>query len=117
MITIELRGVRFFAYHGVYEEERMTGNEFEVNLIVSHTLKKKKIKSLSETVNYVRLYELVNEEMKKPRELLEILAMEITETIKSEFSRVKEIQITITKLHPPIVNFTGDTAVTYRRRY
>jgi dihydroneopterin aldolase len=117
VITVEIRKARFFAYHGVYEEERKTGNEFEVNLVVTHAIKKKKIKSLSETLNYVRLYELVNEEMKKPRDLLEMLAMEITEKIKSEFSQVKEIQITIIKLHPPIVNFLGDTAVTYRKRF
>ena len=117
MITVELRQARFFAYHGIYEEERRLGNEFEVNLVVSHAIKKKKIKSIAETVDYVRLYELVNEEMKKPRDLLEVLAMEITEKIKSEFLQVKEIQITIRKLHPPIVNFTGDTAITYRKRF
>ena len=35
-ITIELKGLRFFAYHGLYAEEQKTGNEFEIDLFVTH---------------------------------------------------------------------------------
>jgi dihydroneopterin aldolase len=35
VITIELKQLRFLAYHGLYAEERKTGNEFEINLSVS----------------------------------------------------------------------------------
>ena len=35
MISIELKRLRFLAYHGLYAEEKKTGNEFEVNLVVN----------------------------------------------------------------------------------
>ena len=117
MIAVQLKDVRFFAYHGIYKEELKTGNEFEINLIVYHKPGRKKIKSIRQTINYVSLYELVKEEMQNPRQLLETLAMEITDSIKAAFLRVKEVKITITKVHPPIVNFTGSVSVIYEKRY
>lgn len=117
MIAVQLKEVRFFAHHGIYKEELKTGNEFEINLIVYHKPRGKKIKSIRQTINYVSLYELVKEEMQDPRQLLETLAIEITDKIKATFLRVKEVQITITKVHPPIVNFTGSVSVIYGKRY
>ena len=35
VLTVYLNEVRFFAYHGLFEEEQKTGNEFEVNFAVS----------------------------------------------------------------------------------
>jgi dihydroneopterin aldolase len=117
MIAVQLKDVRFFAYHGVYIEELKTGNEFGIDLIVYHKPRGKKIKSIRQTINYVSLYELVKEEMQNPRQLLETLAIEITDKIKTTFLRVREVQITITKIHPPLVNFTGSVSVTYGKRF
>ena len=117
MITIEISKSRFLAFHGLYAEEKATGNEFEVNVRVLHKTSKKKIKSLKDTLDYVLLYRLVQEEMKKPRQLLETLAIEMAERIKSDFPQVKEVDISITKLNPPILNFTGSVTVTYNKSY
>ena len=35
MATIALEGMRFFAYHGYYEEERILGNEFILDVYVN----------------------------------------------------------------------------------
>ncbi|MCO6477363.1 MAG: dihydroneopterin aldolase [Phaeodactylibacter sp.] len=35
MATIALEGMRFFAYHGYYEEEQILGNEFVVDIFVN----------------------------------------------------------------------------------
>ena len=58
-MTIELKGLRFFAEHGMYAEERKVGNQFEIDLEVSYKVPKHTITSIEETVNYVELYRIV----------------------------------------------------------
>ena len=116
-ITIELKKLHFFAYHGLYAEERKTGNEFEVNLTVSYTPVSGTITHLDDTVNYTMLYELLKAEMQKPRDLLETFVMEVTESIHLTFPQIKKIEIAVTKLHPPIPKFTGTVGVRYCKEY
>lgn len=117
LLTIELKQLRFFAKHGLYTEERKTGNEFEVNLSISYEPTSGTITDLSDTVNYVQLYDLLKTEMQKPRNLLETFAMEVTELMHSSFPEIKKIEISITKLYPPIVKFTGTIGVKYSKEY
>ena len=117
LLTIELKQLRFFAKHGLYAEERKTGNEFEVTLIISYQPISGTITDLSDTVNYVQLYDLLKTEMQKPRNLLETFAMEVTELMHSSFPEIKRIEISITKLHPPIAKFTGTIGVKYSKEY
>lgn len=116
-ITIELKALRFFAYHGLYAEERKTGNEFEVNLSIGYIPVSGTVSHLDDTVNYASLYELLKAEMQRPRDLLETFVMEVTEIIHLSFTQVKKVEITVTKLHPPISKFTGTVGVKYYKEY
>jgi dihydroneopterin aldolase len=115
-MTVELKALRFVAYHGLYEEEQKTGNEYEVNLTASFE-PQAPITDISETLNYVNLYELIREEMNKPTDLLETLAMTITTRIHQEMPRVKKISISIYKLHPPISKFPGVVGASYEKEW
>ena len=117
LLTIELKQLHFFAHHGLYAEERKTGNEFEVNLIVSYQPSSGTITDISDTVNYVQLYDLLKVEMQKPRHLLETFVMGVTELIHVAFPQIKKVKISITKLHPPIAKFTGTVGVNYTKEY
>jgi len=117
LITISLTRLRFFAYHGFYAEERKTGNEFEVGLSVSFTPLEDVITDLAATINYEQLYALLKEQMQNPRDLLETLAMEIAEAVHSSFPAIRSVDISITKLHAPILRFTGHVGVRYYREY
>lgn len=116
MITIELNNLHFFAYHGLYAEEKKIGAEYEVNLLVSF-FPENKITALEETVNYEKLFLLLKTEMQKPRELLETLTMEITQTIHFTFPSVKKVEISITKLRVPVIGFTGNVMISYSKEY
>jgi dihydroneopterin aldolase len=116
MIIVELKKVHFHAFHGLYEEEKKAGNDYEFNLSVSWDAEAL-ITHLNETVNYVKLYELVKAEMNNPRQLLETLLMELAEIIHQEFLFVKEINMSIAKLNAPILNFIGSTSVTFKKTY
>ena len=116
-ITIELKEIVLRGFHGLYEEEKKIGNEFEINLSVVTKPTGGTITGLSETVNYAALYELLRSEMKKPRELLETFVMEFAELIHQQFRGIYKISISITKLHPPILQFQGKVSVSYSREY
>jgi len=116
-ITVELEHLRFFAFHGLYEEEKKTGNEFEVNVKVSFKAPEGVITKLHDTVNYVRLHAIVNAMMQHPEKLLESVAMKIADQIHHEFPFIAAVEIQIVKLHPPIINFTGHVAVSFQRTF
>lgn len=116
-ITIELKSVLFFAFHGLHEEEGKTGNEYEVDLSVRFISDGKMVTKIDETIDYVKLFEIVKQEMEQPRKLLETVAISITEKIQEHFSEVKEVQVRINKKNPPIINFSGSVAVLYSKRF
>lgn len=117
LISIELNNVRFHAYHGLFSGERKTGNEFEVNLRVDTPASSGTITSIKETINYVSLYEIIYQEMKQPRDLLETLVMQAAEKIHQSFPSIKRITLKLTKLNPAISQFTGHVSVTYNKEY
>ena len=116
MIKIELHNLRFFAHHGMYEEEKKVANEFDVDLEVSFEANDT-IVSINESINYVKLYELVKKHMLQEQRLLETIAMNITNSIHEQYPQVKKISITITKKYPPVINFSGNVAVSYVKEF
>lgn len=117
LITIELKQLHFHAFHGLYAEERKTGNEFEINLAVSYVPPAGTITDISDTINYAQLYTLLKVEMQQPRDLLETFLMEVAEKIHASFLQIKKIDISITKLHAPIAKFIGTVGVKYSKEY
>jgi 7,8-dihydroneopterin aldolase/epimerase/oxygenase len=117
LVSVELNAATFFAFHGLYEEEKKTGGEFEVNLGVSYFTDIAVIDNIEQTVNYVKLYELVKQQMQVPTGLLETVAMQIAEKIHEVFPLINEVNVKIEKKHPPVHNFSGSLSVTYRKQY
>lgn len=113
MLTIHLNKLRFFAYHGLYEEETVAGEEFELDVHLQYVPATLPISHVGETVDYTQVYRLIKERMSKPELFLETLAHHITSDILEQFPAVLSVDITVTKLRPPIVNFTGNISVQY----
>ena len=116
MFTIRLNKLKIFAFHGVHSEETITGNEFEVSVLI-HFLENKKIDALSDTINYVEVYDIIKKHFAIPVQLLETLAQVISEDIYKIDNRISSINITIDKLNAPICNFTGSVGVNYSKSY
>jgi len=113
--TIELKSLRFFAEHGMYQEEMLVGNDFEVDLSIGTRAPKKIVTSVEQTVNYVEVYRIVQEVFAVRKLLLETCAMEIAERVEEAFTDIESIEVCIRKLNPPITNFSGSVAVTYSK--
>ena len=111
MITIQLLRLPFYAYHGVYEEEKKLGGEYEVTALVRYTEAKMPVLHISETFDYVSVYNLIKQHMQQPRALLETVATTLAQDIFSTFGEVEEVSVEIIKKHPPVPNFEGSVGV------
>lgn len=104
MDKIILKNMKFFAYHGVLEEERLNGQYFFVDTVMSVDLKQAgKTDELGDTVDYSAVYNIIKDitENNKFR-LIECLADNISREIMSRYKNIKEILVRIRKPDAPI---------------
>lgn len=100
---IFLKEVRFHAFHGVMPQEKAVGADFLVSLRVGFNIRKAmRSDDVSDTVSYADLYDIVKREMMQPSALLEHVAGRIVEGIKREFSALTSVDLSITKINPPM---------------
>lgn len=116
MLSIHLHNIILFAFHGIYEEEKILGNEFELNITVAYSPKKIPIKHLQDTIDYIAVYELVKKRMAISTPLLETLASEMAEEILATFFLAEKVSISIKKLYPPVSQFKGNVGVSFELR-
>lgn len=101
--SIELKNMRFYAYHGVFPQETVLGNEFEVSLTMDADITKAcQTDNVEDTINYADVYDLVNEEMKIPSKLIEHVAHRIFEKVKNRYPQITFLKIRLAKLNPPV---------------
>jgi 7,8-dihydroneopterin aldolase/epimerase/oxygenase len=117
MLTIQLHHLAFHAHHGVHEEEKLTGNAFDVNVDVAWDEKKIKFNSISQTIDYVQLYDIVKSRMKRPTPLMEKICKDIIAEIKKSFPEVLEVKVSINKLNAPIENFRGSVGIAMQKTF
>src|SRR5579875_715052 len=105
LITIELKDLHFFAALGLHKEEERVENEFKVDIAIAFQAPEKTITSIHDTLNYVAIYQMVQGAFVQKKALLETCAMQIAGSIKEQFPFVKNIDISIQKINPPITSF------------
>lgn len=114
-LRISLHGVKFYGFHGIMEEEKKLGNTFILNMYVDILPLVNTITKLSETIDYVSLYELVKRRMEKPTPLLETIVGELAESIFNKYSIAHTVYIELTKQHVPISNLEGNMSVSIKK--
>ena len=117
LLTISLNNVRFRAYHGMQPEERQKGNDFVVNVQVIYAPDNGTILSLADTIDYAVLFDMINSTMQQPVDLLETLAQTIAHTIHKQYPQIKEVNVSVEKLNPPIDKFSGSVEVKFNKKY
>ena len=117
MISIHLHNLLFHAYHGIHEEEKILGTEFEVNADIEIDNNNESITHIDQTVNYVTVYKLIRDRMHLATPLLETIAQELVESIHAMDDRIKFVNITLKKNAPPIENFQGSVGVSYKTSF
>ena len=112
MITITLEKMKFHAFHGVMEQERIIGGTYLVDVIYAINTKAFETDNLNDTINYADIFDLVKEEMEKPSQLIEHVAGRIMKVLKDNFPQMIETTVKISKLNPPVIGEAGKATVT-----
>ncbi|WP_041274358.1 dihydroneopterin aldolase [Desulforamulus reducens] len=101
---IILRGMNFFGYHGVFEEERRLGQPFQVDLELSMDLQPAgQGDDLNLSVSYAEVFEIVEQVLTgEPYKLLEAVAERISQRVLEQYEKVEEIKVTLKKPNAPI---------------
>ena len=101
--VVALEGMEFYARHGYYEEERVIGNKYSVDVYITTDFTEAANEDkLDGTINYERVYEIVAEVMNIDALLLEHLAGKMIRSIKSEFPQASSVKVRVSKYNPPI---------------
>ena len=109
MFTICIHNLQFIAFHGCFEEEKILGNKFTVN--IEALTNDNKVDHIGDTVNYVDLFGIIKKHMEIPTKLLETVMQNIVVDIFTEHPSIANIQLSITKNHPPIKGLNGKVCV------
>lgn len=116
MFTINLHNLIFHSFHGIYEEERILGNEFEVNVSLSF-IADEYITTLEQTINYATVYEIIKQRMQIATPLLETLVQDLAEAIGAFDNRIQSISVSVEKKNPPMANMEGSVSVHYKKDF
>lgn len=102
--TVILRDLRFYAYHGMLPQERITGGEYIVHLEMSLLDPATVILNdkIDNTINYAEAYRIVQEEMLHPSSLLEHVSGRILHRLFASFSNLDRVILEVCKTNPPI---------------
>ncbi len=113
---ISLRGLEVFAYHGVDEQEKVTGQTFLVDVDLWLDLAEAgATDNLASTVHYGELAEAIQTRVATERwDLIERVAERVADVALAD-SRVERTQVTIHKPSAPISVDFRDVSVTIVR--
>jgi dihydroneopterin aldolase len=111
IMTIQLNNIELYGYHGLYKEETILGNTFIVNLKVEFIPTVHKINVITETIDYVEVYNMVKERMLQPTPLLETIVEDIATNIFEKFPIAQKVEIEITKPKVFINTLNGNMSV------
>ena len=112
MQTIEVSGIKVYAYHGCLAEEERIGGNYIVDLKVQADLSDSFISDkLADTIDYVFLNRIVEEEMAVRSKLIEQVGYRILKRIEESDRRIKGVSVKVRKLTPPINGDVEEVAV------
>jgi 7,8-dihydroneopterin aldolase/epimerase/oxygenase len=107
-----LRGIRGYGYTGALPEEQVLGQWFEADLCIRLDLSQAgQSDSLAHTLHYGEVVTQIQALLRQSRfALIERLATVIAEAVL-DFPQVEQVTVLLTKLSPPIPDFSGRVQV------
>lgn len=112
MQTIEVNGIKVYAYHGCLAEEGRIGGNYVVDLKVKADISASFTSDkLQDTVDYVVLNRIVKEEMQLRSKLIEQVAYRILKRIFESDRRIEHATVKLRKLAPPINGDVDEVAI------
>jgi len=116
MDLLHINAIRAYGYVGVLPEEQTLGQWYEVSLALGLDVSRAgKTDRLEDTYDYRAIVKAVQELIQTARfKLIEKLAVEIAQLVLNT-DGLEQVTVKVTKLTPPIPDFTGTVAVEITR--
>ncbi|ODA39645.1 dihydroneopterin aldolase [Desulfosporosinus sp. BG] len=110
--AIHLRGLEFYAYHGVLPEEQVLGQRFLIDMDIFLDLcQAGSSDQVGDTVHYGEVYQVIKACVTEDRyQLVERLAEEIAQRVLAQFS-CASIRVEVHKPQAPIPGIFRDVSV------
>ena len=108
--TVSIEDAEFYAYHGFYPEEQLTGNTFIIDAEVSLKTFDSLDDNIGDTVNYEVLYRICKEEMQETQKLLETVVLNIINKYK-DLPNVAGGRVRLEKIGPQLGGKVGKAII------
>jgi dihydroneopterin aldolase len=113
LYTIRLDGIYLRAYHGCYDLEQQVGNRFRVDMVIKTPLGNlPETDDVTQAVNYLTVYEIVERTMQRTQRTIEAAANNIIVAVKEVFPQIVEVECTVAKIAPPLGGKIDKVSVT-----
>ena len=100
---IHLKKLRFYAFIGVGAQERLTGNDFEVDLRLQTDVSvAMKTDDVTNTVSYAEAYDEIAFVMSEPCNLVEHAAFKMAERMMKRWPQIAAVDVKLIKINPPM---------------
>lgn len=116
MHSVRLINAVFYAHHGVMQEEHRIGGRYEVDVAMDLDFEDAaENDDLTATVDYERIYRLVQEIVTKNNfYLIERLAYLIAHKVVETYPKVHQVEVTVRKPNPPVGGTCDRAEAVYR---
>ncbi len=110
--TIEVNGIKIYAFHGCLPEEGEIGGHYSVDVMLNTNFTEAaQTDDLKKTVDYVIVNKIVCEEMAIRSKLIEHVGQRIIDRLKNEIDSIDFIKLKVTKICPPINGDVDNVAI------
>lgn len=100
---VYLKGMNFYAHHGVMPQETKVGNLFTVDLKLKTDISKAaQTDDVAHALNYAEVFRSVDREMSVPSCLLEHIAMRIVRRLFADYPQIEHVALKLSKRNPPM---------------
>ncbi len=110
MLTVSLHCIRISAPHGLYPQEHLIGNSFEIDVDVCMPVT---AGAPLPFVDYVMLRDTVAQIFEQEGQLLETFVQQIHTALKTNIPNSDKIKVVVRKLNPPMAGFVQYAQVCY----
>jgi dihydroneopterin aldolase len=116
-LTIQVEGINVYGTHGVYDQEKINGQNFRIDLLIELkenilNFENYKSESFENTINYENLVnEVINVSDSNSFDLIETFAYEILNSLR-KYNNISKATVTIHKPNSPLKELVEDISVT-----
>ena len=110
--SIEVTGIKLYAFHGCMDEEARIGGNYVVDVYLETDFSEAALNDeLDQTIDYVQINAIVTTEMAIRSKLIEHVGQRIWTRLTNEINGIIYLKLKIRKLIPPINGNVDEVAI------